>query len=145
VEYRETVRKESSAAALAKSQNNHNRLYAKAAPLGEELTEAIESGRVTSRDDFKTRARVLADEHGWDVTEGRRIWCFAPDNTGANLLVDVTKGVQYMNEIKDSCVSAFQWATKQGILAEESMRGVRLNIMDAVVSISSVGYVVIVR
>ncbi|KAG8902935.1 Elongation factor 2, partial [Tulasnella sp. 417] len=36
----------------------------------------------------------------------------------------------YLNEIKDSCVAAFQWATKEGVCAEEPMRGVRVNILD---------------
>ncbi|KAF8506552.1 eukaryotic translation elongation factor 2 [Russula emetica] len=130
VGYRETVKTESSIVALSKSPNKHNRLYAKASPLDEELTLAIESGKVTARDDFKLRARVLADEFSWDVTDARKIWCFGPDTTGPNLLVDVTKGVQYLNEIKDSCVAAFQWATKEGVCAEENMRGVRINILD---------------
>jgi len=130
VGYRETVRAESSIVALSKSQNKHNRLYLKAAPIDEELTMAIESGKVSARDDFKLRARVLADEYGWDVTEARKIWCFGPDTTGPNLLVDVTKGVQYLNEIKDSCVAGFQWATKEGVCAEENMRGIRFNVMD---------------
>ena len=43
---------------------------------------------------------------------------------GPNLLTDVTKGVQYLNEIKDSCIAAFQWATKEGVMCEENMRGV---------------------
>ena len=51
-----------------------------------------------------------------------QIWCFGPDGTGPNLLVDTTKGVQYLNEIKDSCVAAFQWATKEGVCAEEVRR-----------------------
>ena len=42
----------------------------------------------------------------------------------------MTKGVQYLNEIKDSCVAAFQWATKEGVCCEENVRGVRYNIMD---------------
>jgi elongation factor 2 len=133
VGYRETVKTESSIVALSKSQNKHNRLYAKALPLDEELTLAIESGKVTARDDSKLRARVLADEFSWDATDARKIWCFGPDTTGPNLLVDVTKGVQYLNEIKDSCVAAFQWATKQGVCAEETMRGVRINILDVTV------------
>ncbi|EJT99875.1 eukaryotic translation elongation factor 2 [Dacryopinax primogenitus] len=130
VGYCETVQTESSMVALSKSQNKHNRLYAKASPLEEELSKDIESGKITPRDDFKIRARVLADEYGWDVTDARKIWCFGPDTTGPNLLVDVTKGVQYLNEIKDSCVAAFQWATKEGVCAEEKMRGVRVNILD---------------
>ena len=133
VGYRETVKAESSIVALSKSQNKHNRLYVKAMPIDEELTLAIEAGKVNARDDFKLRARVLADEFGWDVTDARKIWCFGPDTTGPNLLVDVTKGVQYLNEIKDSCVAAFQWATKEGVCCEENMRGVRVNILDVTV------------
>ncbi|KAM5531720.1 hypothetical protein V8D89_014640 [Ganoderma adspersum] len=130
VGYRETVKAESSIVALSKSQNKHNRLYAKAQPIEEELTLAIESNKISSRDDYKVRARILADEFGWDVTDARKIWCFGPDTTGPNLLVDATKGVQYLNEIKDSCVAAFQWATKEGVLCEENMRGVRVNVLD---------------
>ncbi|CAE6485092.1 translation elongation factor 2 [Rhizoctonia solani] len=130
VGYRETVKTESSIVALSKSQNKHNRLYAKAMPLDDEVTKAIETGKINPRDDFKIRARILADEYGWDVTDARKIWCFGPDTTGPNLLVDVTKGVQYLNEIKDSCVAAFQWATKEGVCAEENMRGVRVNVLD---------------
>lgn len=130
VGYRETVTAESSMTALSKSQNKHNRLYVTAQPLDDELSKAIDSGKVNARDDIKQRARLLADEYGWDVTDARKIWCFGPETTGPNLLVDVTKGVQYLNEIKDSCVAAFQWATKDGPLCEEPLRGVRFNILD---------------
>jgi elongation factor 2 len=109
VSYRETVNAESSMVALSKSPNKHNRLFMKAQPMTEELNVEIEAGKVSSRDDPKVRARHLADEHGWDVTDARKIWCFGPDTNGANLLVDQTKAVQYLNEIKDSCVAAFQW------------------------------------
>ena len=81
----------------------------KACPIEEELSIEIEAGRISPKDDFKIRARTLADNHGWDVTDARKIWCFGPDTSGANLLVDITKGVQYLSEIKDSCVAAFQW------------------------------------
>lgn len=130
VSYRETVSAESSMEALSKSPNKHNRLYVKAAPIDEELSLAIESGVVNPRDDFKARARVLADEFGWEVTDARRIWCFGPDGTGANLVVDQTKAVQYLSEIKDSVVAAFQWATKEGPIFGENMRSVRVNILD---------------
>jgi elongation factor 2 len=121
--------------ALSKSQNKHNRLYVKALPIEEEVSVAIEAGKVSARDDFKVRARVLADDFGWDVTDARKIWTFGPDGTGPNLFVDVTKGVQYLNEIKDSCVAAFQWATKEGVCAEENMRGIRFNLLDVTVSL----------
>jgi len=131
VSFRETVTEESSILALSKSPNKHNRLYVKAAPLGE-VADAIENGDIKSKDDPKVRARKLAEEYGWDVTEARKIWSFGPNTSGANVLVDVTKGVQYLNEIKDSVVAALQWVTKEGVLTQENMRGVRFNIHDVV-------------
>jgi translation elongation factor EF-G len=59
----------------------------------------------------------------------------APTLLDPILLVDVTKGVQYLNEIKDSCVAAFQWATKEGVTCEENMRGIRVNVLDVTVRI----------
>lgn len=76
------------------------------------LAEAVDEGRVGPRDDPKQRSKILAEEFGWDKDLAKKIWCFGPDTTGPNMLTDVTKGVQYLNEIKDSCVAAFQWATK---------------------------------
>ncbi|RKF57815.1 Elongation factor 2 [Erysiphe neolycopersici] len=130
VSYRETVSAKSSMTALSKSPNKHNRLYVVAEPLSEDVSREIESGRINPRDDFKARARILADDHGWDVTDARKIWCFGPDTNGANLLVDQTKAVQYLNEIKDSVVSGFQWASREGPVAEEPLRSCRFNIMD---------------
>jgi len=132
VQYKETIQGESTVTALAKSPNKHNRIFMKAAPLGEELSLAIENGKVGPRDEFKARARVLSDEFEWDNQEARKIWAFGPDANGANLMVDMTKGVAYLSEIKDSCVAAFQWATREGVFAEENMRGCRFNILDVV-------------
>ncbi|RKF65957.1 Elongation factor 2 [Golovinomyces cichoracearum] len=130
VAYRETVTGKSSMTALSKSPNKHNRLYMVAEPLTEEVSSAIESGRINPRDDFKARARILVDDHEWDVSDARKIWCFGPDTNGPNLLIDQTKAVQYLNEIKDSVVSGFQWASREGPVAEEPMRSCRFNILD---------------
>ncbi|KAJ7115606.1 P-loop containing nucleoside triphosphate hydrolase protein [Mycena crocata] len=130
VPYRESVTAESSIVALAKSPNKHNRLFLKAQPLGDALTTAIEDGKVNASDDAKIRARLLADEFGWDVTEARKIWAFAPDGNGPNVLVDATKGVQFLHEVKDSCVAGLQWAAKDGVCAGEPVRGVRFNLLD---------------
>ncbi|KAI0219235.1 translation elongation factor 2, partial [Massospora cicadina] len=130
VSYRETVQAESSQVCLSKSPNKHNRIFMKAQPLSMELAQEIEDGKVTPRDDVKVRGRHLAENHSWDVTDARKIWCFGPETTGPNLLVDQTKAVQYLNEIKDSCVAAVQWATKEGVLCDENMRACRFNILD---------------
>eukprot|EP00497_Spongosphaera_streptacantha_P002350 TRINITY_DN294_c0_g1_i1.p2 TRINITY_DN294_c0_g1~~TRINITY_DN294_c0_g1_i1.p2 ORF type:complete len:74 (+),score=4.26 TRINITY_DN294_c0_g1_i1:44-265(+) len=46
------------------------------------------------------------------------------------MVIDVSKGVQYLNEIKDSVVAGFQWAAKEGVLCDENMRACRFNIHD---------------
>lgn len=71
---------------------------------------------------------MLQDDFEWDPNDAKKIWSFGPETTGANLLVDVTKQVQYLNEIKDSMEAAFQWATKEGVMTGEHMRGIRFNI-----------------
>merc|ERR1712137_463825 len=130
VSYRETVSAESSQTCLAKSPNKHNRIYMKAKPIPDGLAEAIEKGDIGPRDDFKARAKILQQDYDIDQNDGRRIWCFGPEDVGPNLLFDTTKGVQYLNEIKDSCAAAFAWVTKEGILAEENMRSCRFDILD---------------
>jgi len=130
VSFRETVTDVSREQCLSKSPNKHNRLFCKGAPLTEELSSDIEDGKAGSDVDPKVRARYLADKYEWDVAEARKIWCYGPDGRGPNVIVDVTKGVQNMNEMKDSFVAAWQWATKEGVLCDENMRGVRMNIED---------------
>ncbi|XP_033634028.1 elongation factor 2-like [Asterias rubens] len=130
VSYRETVGTESDRTCLSKSPNKHNRLFLKAANFPEGLSEDIENDEITPRMEVKARARFLADKYEFDVNEARKIWCFGPEGTGPNLLMDCSKGVQYLNEIKDSMVAGFQWATKEGVLCDENVRGVRFNIYD---------------
>jgi len=102
----------------------------KAEPLADGLAEDIEAGKCTAKDDPKNRARFLADHYSWDISDARKVWCFGPDTMGPNMVVDQTKGVQYLNEIKDSVVAAFQWASKDGVLCEENMRGIRFKVLD---------------
>jgi len=131
VSYRETVSAESNQTCLSKSPNKHNRLYMRAVPMPDGLPEDIEKGEINPRDsDSKTRGKIMAEKYGYDVNEARKIWCFGPEGTGPNIFVDCTKGVQYLNEIKDSCVAGFQWATKEGVLCEENLRGVRFDLLD---------------
>jgi elongation factor 2 len=130
VSYRETVMETSSQTCLSKSPNKHNRLFMTAVNMPEGLPEDIDNGDCTSRDDPKTRGRFLADKYDYEVGEARKIWCFGPEGTGPNIVIDASKGVQYLNEIKDSVVAGFQWASKEGVLCDENMRGVRFNIHD---------------
>eukprot|EP00560_Eucampia_antarctica_P009181 CAMPEP_0197823688 /NCGR_PEP_ID=MMETSP1437-20131217/1000_1 /TAXON_ID=49252 ORGANISM="Eucampia antarctica, Strain CCMP1452" /NCGR_SAMPLE_ID=MMETSP1437 /ASSEMBLY_ACC=CAM_ASM_001096 /LENGTH=863 /DNA_ID=CAMNT_0043422975 /DNA_START=86 /DNA_END=2677 /DNA_ORIENTATION=- len=132
VSFRETCAGKSDQTCLAKSANKHNRLYLEAESLGAELCTAIDDGEIYPGADAKLQGRKLADEYGWDVTEARKIWAFGPEGTGPNTFVDTTKGVNYLLEIKESVVGGFAWATQNGPLCEEQMRGCRFNLMDVV-------------
>jgi len=131
VSFCETVGGKTELTCISKSPNKHNRIYMECEPLAESLCKAIDKNEVSPEQELKVRARIMADEHGWDVTDARRVWTFGcPPDAIANLLVDQTKGVQYLNEIKDSMVGGFIQATAAGIICEEAMRGIRFNIMD---------------
>jgi len=46
------------------------------------------------------------------------------------VIVDVTKGIANLAEVKDSFIAAWQWATKEGAMCDENMRGIRYNLHD---------------
>jgi len=131
VTYRETVSEKSSMTSLAKSPNKHNRLFMEAEPMDNDLVLEIEDDKVTPKaKDTKDQISYLAKEYSWNPDHAKKIWCFGPDVTGPNVVCDAAKGVDYLNEIKDSVVSGFQWASKEGALMEEQMRGCKFNILD---------------
>jgi elongation factor 2 len=130
VSFRETVTELSRLVCLSKSANKLNRLHFQALPLDNELVLAIEANEITPRMDPKTRGKELQTRFGWDQTEARRVWSFGPDTDGPNLIVDTTKSAEYLQEVKEHLISAFQWVTKQGVLCEEPLRGVRFNCVE---------------
>lgn len=133
VSFCETVAGKTEFTCISKSPNKHNRLYMECEPLADSLCKAIDKNEVNPEQELKVRARIMADEHGWDIADARRVWTFGcPPDAVANLLVDQTKAVQYLNEIKDSMVGGFIQATAAGIICEEAMRGIRFNLQDVV-------------
>jgi elongation factor 2 len=138
VSYRETVTALSNQTCLAKSPNKHNRLYMTAEPMDEELNKAIEEGPAGPKAEAKEKARLFREKFDWDENAARKIWCYGPETDGANVVVDQTQAIQYLNEIKEHVNSAFQWTTKEGPLCEENMRGIRFNIMDVTLHADSI-------
>lgn len=139
VSFRETCTDASSIQCLSKSANKHNRLFCKGAGLGDELVSDIEEQKGGhAEEDPKIRARFLADKYEWDVNEAKKIWSYGPDGKGPNVIVDITKGVQNMAEMKDSFIAAWQWATREGVLCDETLRGVRINIEDMTMHADSI-------
>jgi elongation factor 2 len=131
VALRETVTTPSSVVCLKKTPNKHNRLFAKAQPLSESICAAIDSKKIDILEDSKERYKYLVEEDGWDSNEAKsKIWCFGPEAEPTNTVVDGTFGISYLNEIKDSMKAAFTWATNEGPLCGEPLRGVRFDLAD---------------
>ena len=130
VSFRETTFGKSNQICLSKSANKHNRLFVEGDSLSPEFCIAVDDGTIRAGTEAKILGRQLADDFEWDVTEARKIWAFGPEGTGPNVFVDTTKGVNYLLEIKESVVAGFAWATMNGPLCEEQMRGCRFNLMD---------------
>ncbi|KAB0371702.1 hypothetical protein FD755_016640 [Muntiacus reevesi] len=105
---------------LSKSPNKHNGFYMKARPFPDGLTKGINKGEVSAPRYLEQRARYLAEKYKWDVAEACKIWCFGPDGMGPSILTDITKGMQYLNEITDS----------DGVLCKKNMRGVCFDVHD---------------
>jgi elongation factor 2 len=129
VPYCETVTEMSRVVCLAKSPNKHNRLFCRAEPINDKLVNEMIEGDLPK--DPKERARYLIDNYGYDES-ARKIWSFAPEVEPANMVMDMTKGVQYLNEIKDNVCAGFIAGSSRGPLCEEPLRGVKLNLEDVV-------------
>jgi len=129
VVYRETVRA-TSQVFEGKSPNKHNKFYISVEPLNEETIKLIQSGDVYEGQDPRERARILADKAGWDYDEARRIWSI---DENINVFVDKTSGVQHLREVKDTILAAFRIAMREGPLAAEPVRGVKVVLHDAII------------
>jgi len=136
VTYKETVQAESNQMCLSKSPNKHNRLFMKGRPLGDQLSDLIEEEKIGPKSDAKERSKqlidpeLMGDDYVWEKDDTQKIWSFGPNTNGPNMMVDCAKGVQFLTEIKDHCEAAFQWATREGAMCEENMRGIRFDIFD---------------
>ena len=124
--YRETVRKEGQVFE-GKSPNKHNRIYVKVEPLEPEIIDLIRRGEISDYTPRHQVAKILR-EHGWDADEARGVWRV---DEHCNILTDVTKGIQRLDVVKDSIISAFNWSIEEGPLAYETIRGVKVKLVDA--------------
>ena len=129
VVYRETIRAKSQVFE-GKSPNKHNKLYISVEPLDEATIRLIQEGVVTEDLDPRVRAKILKEQAGWDYDEARRIWAI---DENINVFVDMTSGVQHLREVRDTIIQGFRLAMREGPLAMEPVRGVKVIMHDAVI------------
>ena len=114
--------------AMGKSPNKQNRLWIQVEPLEEKVIELIEKSEISEEMNRKQLAAVLQKEVRWSAEEAGKVWAI---ESHKNMLIDVTKGVQYLEEARGMIISGFRWGCENGPLAEEPMRGVKVKLMDA--------------
>jgi translation elongation factor EF-G len=84
---------------------------------------------------FPASQSMIAVTHPTNSTQRANI-----DTSGPNLVTDVTKGISNLQEVKDSFNAAWQWATKEGVMCDENMRGIRYNLQDITPRVSTPFY-----
>ncbi len=120
INYRETIRAKAGPI-MSKSPNKHNKIFMRVEPLGEDIIELIRTRHIREDMDKKEMAKVLR-EKGWNADEARNV---AAVDVSGNVLLDETKGVQFIQESMDSIKSGFEDVIYSGPIAHETVRGVK--------------------
>jgi len=129
VVYRESVRNKSQVFE-GKSPNKHNKMYISVEPLNDKTIELIANGTVKETMEPKEMAKILRDQANWDYEEGKRIVAF---DENLNLFVDMTSGIQHLREVMDTLIQGFRLSMREGPLAHEPVRGLKVVLHDAVI------------
>jgi elongation factor 2 len=127
VVYRETASAEG-VVAMAKSPNKHSRFWIQVEPLDQNVIDLMEKGSLFEAMGNKRINATLREEAGWSAKEAKSVWSLEEHR---NILVDMTKGIQYLREVKETVNSGFRWAAKNGPLSDEPIRGVKVTLLDA--------------
>jgi elongation factor 2 len=120
INYRETIRN-TAGPIMSKSPNKHNKIFMRVEPLGDEIIELIKNGHIHEDLERKQMAKILR-EKGWSADEAKNV---AAVDISGNILVDETKGVQFIQESMDSIRSGFDDVIHSGPIAHETVRGVK--------------------
>ena len=125
VVYRETIRGQAGPVE-GKSPNRHNRFYVHVEPLEEGVRELIRNGEISMRmPEVERREKLMAA--GMEKDEAKSI----TDIFESNIYLDMTKGIQHLNETMELILEGFQEVMKAGPLSREPCMGVKVKLVDA--------------
>jgi len=129
VVYRETIGKKSPVIE-GKSPNKHNKFHMFVEPLEEKVLEAMKADEVPSDIELKKKnlqlQKKLADL-GMPVDEIKKLKLIH----NKNMLLDQTKGVQYLNEVMEMVKEGFTNRMDEGPLSREPCVGLKIILTDA--------------
>ncbi|MEW6295393.1 MAG: elongation factor EF-2 [Candidatus Diapherotrites archaeon] len=127
VVYHEAITKDSPTLET-KTPNKHNKFKLRVEPIPEEvLTNLIESkieGKIRDKD--KDIVPKLVNI-GFDREEAKRIWAVH----NHSILINATRGIEALFEIKELVIQGFNDAIDEGPLAKEKVQGIKVIMEDA--------------
>ncbi len=129
VVYRETISGKSPEIE-AKSPNKHNKFYIIIEPLSEKIMDAMAKGEIPGYVDFKKKhADVLKKliDLGMGSQEVKGIWQIY----NKNMIMEDTKGIQYLNEVEEMLKEGFRSVMDEGPLCKEPCIGVKITLVNA--------------
>ena len=124
VVYRETVQGRAGPVE-GKSPNRHNRFYFEVEALPHDVTALLKEGAINTNAP-ETERRAILMEAGLEKDEARNI----ADVFESNLLLDLTKGIQYLRETMELIIEGFGEAMKTGPLTREPCEGIKVKLVD---------------
>ncbi|PIN85214.1 MAG: elongation factor EF-2 [Candidatus Diapherotrites archaeon CG11_big_fil_rev_8_21_14_0_20_37_9] len=127
VVYHEAVTKESPVLE-AKSPNRHNRLLLQIEPIPPEIFDKLVKSHFDGKVKPKDKEKIgMFQEMGFGTELSKKIWAVS----NHCVLVDQTKGIEALHEIRELVIQGFQDAVKEGPLAREKCQGIILKLIDA--------------
>jgi elongation factor 2 len=108
-----------------KSPNHHNRFYIEFEPLEPGVIGALKEGKISMKMDELERRKLLI-EKGMDKDEARNIAGYY----GTNVLLNMTKGIQYLRETMELILEGFEEALKNGPISREPAQGIKAKLVD---------------
>jgi elongation factor 2 len=124
VVYRETVGG-SAGPVEGKSPNKHNRFYVIIDQLEQPIFDAIKSGDF-SMNMMEMDRRKMLESLGMGKDEAKGV----THVYGTNMLIDMTKGIQYLKETMELIIEGLEEALKNGPLAREPAQGIKIRLVD---------------
>jgi len=114
--------------AMTKSPNKHNRFWVQVEPLEKKAIELMEKSELAEEMGTKQIGNMLYKEANWLTKEARNVWAL---DEHRNILIDLTKGIQFFQEARDIIISGFRLACQAGPLCGEPLGGIKVKLIDA--------------
>jgi len=108
-----------------KSPNHHNRFYIEFEPLEPGVADALRDGKINMKMEEIERRKILMD-NGMGKDEARSIAGFYR----TNILLNMTKGIQYLRETMELILEGFEEALKNGPISREPAQGIKAKLVD---------------